>query len=1309
MPSVFRSLSRLSFQAQQMLLPRKWNASLSEAVKQQQCSDSWSEYYNAHQSSVYHTRATPAVRAQDGDVKLGYIGEVGKPEKMVDRCVKPSDGVWHPDALSPGRMLWHGGSFPGDRRDFCFNPFSSKVDQEWISEGYTEQLWEPDRQRLQWALPQHGVGQTSPERGNVALATQGDAPDWLNKRQYLAFGGVRAYPLTQCRQLMLVLRDRTLPLDHPAVRTLVSQALFHVGDLSTSVPSTLVWRHDQADAFAALFDELKVVSTPFRGDELDMCVHFLELWQVQSRQVDGRSDECMLARALQKHRVPLLREQKSALSRINYAKSPAHIAISNVDPPVTYKRESSSQRKNELDRGHLRAHRQRRVVKIKQEKKRLGLWSDLHFANRQQPLRITGPRVYEIVLQARTDPAFITAAIRPILDETPEQLQWTLVNGTMACFEALFDGHLFSVNLLAGVVLYDGAPPGLLPQNIVEDGYYRRLFGAANFEVTMASNGVFRTTRAISGRFYEFSRASHEVVIEEIDECRGERLQLLRHDGAWGEEIPVRLRSMHSQWLCREQQAVVFRSKIFRERGVAFIMQCSDSGGPSSCYRVPPHLSARGGRELLNGVKDNEGRLVLLPKASKLMSVLAKFEPRATGPNALIHAYLQPSGGLTIELPRFELEFEVDPPSVRQQGEHGGSGIRCLSHRGYQLARTQQLHDTLPGLTRYLVLTGQDGDTRLLVPRGTLRVTETAPSRVQVECPEEDCEAAERKVLNYSMHQRWKQPDAGDLSARLQLAAMFAATGTSLPDTRAGMTGAEKASELVRQCFVNHPLPDGDRDQLLRVLELSGENPALALLCGDLLESTAGLHFLHSVTHSFTLPREASTTLEHAEIVYEWESRHLPWNRRRRLAVAEEVRMLGGRVPTKPQKRSIEHRCVKLPPCPVSAQEVQAAEADVWEMKDCGVEDEPLAASRGGSNQAVSSYPLNVPHDANTLTKEMHKELRKSWEVNRLVPPRPPPPSPASLERLHQALRVQQIKVSSMEQLVSSFVLRALNTFGADGHAVARHMERFARLLPTAGVVDLPPIVWENERIRQFNPFLTGSACSELIDAVVAWLRLCVLQDKLGRLVTWSSTSESHALMQQELLVKRTWDPAEHPIWLAFEADSGLQVRPAQAEVALHMIANPGDIVQLNMGEGKTRVILPLLLLHWATPSDDAAVVRLHFLSALIAEAYEFLHHALTGSLLGRRLFLMPFNRDVQLTLEGAHAMHGTLDRCRREGGAVLVTPEHRQSLYLKGLELRDVKPDLIYAVGDLQKLPGHAERAHAAQALLRVLKQRQR
>ncbi len=85
---------------------------------------------------------------------------------------------------------------------------------------------------------------------------------------------------------------------------------------------------------------------------------------------------------------------------------------------------------------------------------------------------------------------------------------------------------------------------------------------------------------------------------------------------------------------------------------------------------------------------------------------------------------------------------------------------------------------------------------------------------------------------------------------------------------------------------------------------------------------------------------------------------------------------------------------------------------------------------------------------------------------------------------------------------------------------------------------------------------------------------------------------------------------------------------------------------QLNMGEGKTRVILPMLALHWA---DGSRVVRLNFLPALIDEAYAHLHLVLTASsLLHRKLFRMPFHRDVQLTEQGIAAMRATLNYCQQ-------------------------------------------------------------
>ena len=66
----------------------------------------------------------------------------------------------------------------------------------------------------------------------------------------------------------------------------------------------------------------------------------------------------------------------------------------------------------------------------------------------------------------------------------------------------------------------------------------------------------------------------------------------------------------------------------------------------------------------------------------------------------------------------------------------------------------------------------------------------------------------------------------------------------------------------------------------------------------------------------------------------------------------------------------------------------------------------------------------------------------------------------------------------------------------------------------------------------------------------------------------------------------RTWDVAEHPKWLVFEVEGQLQIRPAQYYIAKMLLDNPGAVAQLNMGEGKTRVILPMMALAWGDGSQ---------------------------------------------------------------------------------------------------------------------------
>ena len=66
--------------------------------------------------------------------------------------------------------------------------------------------------------------------------------------------------------------------------------------------------------------------------------------------------------------------------------------------------------------------------------------------------------------------------------------------------------------------------------------------------------------------------------------------------------------------------------------------------------------------------------------------------------------------------------------------------------------------------------------------------------------------------------------------------------------------------------------------------------------------------------------------------------------------------------------------------------------------------------------------------------------------------------------------------------------------------------------------------------------------------------------------------------------------------------------------------------------------------------------VRLNLLSTLLDEAYGFLHRFMCASVLGRKVFTLPFSRDVDITVEGARAMRACLQYCQQvsdSGGGV--------------------------------------------------------
>ena len=146
------------------------------------------------------------------------------------------------------------------------------------------------------------------------------------------------------------------------------------------------------------------------------------------------------------------------------------------------------------------------------------------------------------------------------------------------------------------------------------------------------------------------------------------------------------------------------------------------------------------------------------------------------------------------------------------------------------------------------------------------------------------------------------------------------------------------------------------------------------------------------------------------------------------------------------------------------------------------------------------------------------------------------------------------------------------------------------------------------------------------------------------------------------------WDPMEYPDWLLLEIENNLLVRPIQATIALRMINPPSggsSVLQLNMGEGKSSVIVPMAS---AALADGQKLVRVVVLKPLSAQMFRLLVEKL-GGLMNRRIFFMPFSRNITVNAAVAKQIRDLYEECMETGGILLVQPEHMLSFKLMGFE----------------------------------------
>eukprot|EP00979_Chaetoceros_neogracilis_P004738 scaffold823_cov145-Chaetoceros_neogracile.AAC.3 len=859
-------------------------------------------------------------------------------------------------------------------------------------------------------------------------------------------------------------------------------------------------------------------------------------------------------------------------------------------------------------------------------------------------------------------------------------------------------------------------PPNILPSSITNEKGYKIIFGKNNFEVIL-KGGKLETVRPIQGCLYRFRKSSDSLLIEEsaqisnasdINGCWEDSLELLNISqiSTWGDALPRQLKQSYSHWLSRKRNVVLFRSKDFRNRCYVYLHSMT------ACKRCNVFEQ----RDSSDGIRLER----LFIHDSPILSILERIEARE-----MIHTFLVPSA-LSIkhlvifELYRFCLKFSLELDS---------GVLKCLTIVGYQLAPIQHLEGLFPGLRNYLILENSSDASlkKIIVPFGTIirnddhsMIIELSTKDLSPTCNNVD---EEMQYFQYDINPRFGSLDANNFRGRLFLAALFAATISNVPDPVLGMTSEEQACILIRQCQVNTPFTPIEMKCLHNLMSLSrGRSSTLSLLSHDLQRSAFEFDFLHNPSDStstevFEIDQEAISYDASAYLAMDdnVSSRVI-------LTSGESRRIIGSVKPQKSIKaRRRDHLLLDIGKSPITRDDINVFYTSVsklWVKDSC----------KSGDRKEFPLY-----HSANTdLEKAVYGELQESWnmhceEMKSDVNP---------VENIIAAIKHIEKSAASALSTIEKYILNALTHHDpSQSHLHSRAMDylKLINVIPTATKHEIAALACDSSKIIDYNPLLSKTSTEIVRQAVIIWLELCVLQDKFSFLL--SSGRWRKKEFMRELTSQRSWDTNIHAYWLVYEAEQGIRIRPEQYEVANHLINNNGHVIQLNMGLGKTRVILPMLILYYSYRPFFERIPRLHILSTLLSEVCEHFHNTLGASVLKGRLFTLPFRRSVQLDVLKVQSMLDLVRYCKEERGFFVVTPEHRLSLELKVKELylddqkemseslgqvvsgcwQDVYDEvdeilhhrfqLVYSIGSVKAQPDMIHRWKAAQALLKLLR----
>ena len=196
----------------------------------------------------------------------------------------------------------------------------------------------------------------------------------------------------------------------------------------------------------------------------------------------------------------------------------------------------------------------------------------------------------------------------------------------------------------------------------------------------------------------------------------------------------------------------------------------------------------------------------------------------------------------------------------------------------------------------------------------------------------------------------------------------------------------------------------------------------------------------------------------------------------------------------------------------------------------------------------------------------------------------------------------------------------------------------------------------------------------EFLYAIGAFFVVNVNIRQIERMSLFYENKDEHSLLKEFLNVPHSnWSPSKYPGWLIFEIEHNLTIREVQIKVAekfMRPIKQKNTVLQLNMGEGKSAVIVPMLSIALA---DQKKLIRLIVLNSLFKINYNALVQKL-GGVLNKRVYTFKCTRDMDFSRQKILRYKKILNECKSNKGLFITIPEHLLSFKLKCVEMSKFK-----------------------------------